>query len=281
MITIDNGRVSVVISEKGAELQSVRMAGREYLWQGDPAFWPRRAPIMFPICGGNPGDRYTVGGREYHIPQHGYTKDSVFLCEEQSAESAAFLLLSDDASRAQYPFDYELRVRYTLRDDKMYVSFDVSNTGGDKMWFSVGAHEGWACPGGLDGCDLIFDREERLEALVVENTRATGARRRIAADGRTLHLGHGMMLPGGMFFRGLASEGVRLVQRESGHGVRVDFGGAEYLGLWSVPGADYICIEPWCGFAASDGMDDLTRRAGIRSLEAGESFAFSHSVTLF
>ncbi|MCR5239316.1 MAG: aldose 1-epimerase family protein, partial [Prevotella sp.] len=47
MVQLKNEQLSVVISEKGAELQSIKDAnGKEYLWQGDPAFWPRRSPIL-------------------------------------------------------------------------------------------------------------------------------------------------------------------------------------------------------------------------------------------
>ena len=52
MVTISNSEVSVVIAKKGAEIQSIKRGGVEYMWSKDPAFWSSCAPIMFPICGG-------------------------------------------------------------------------------------------------------------------------------------------------------------------------------------------------------------------------------------
>jgi galactose mutarotase-like enzyme len=47
-------------------------------------------------------------------------------------------------------------------------------------------------------------------------------------------------------------------------GLRVDFPDCPHLGIWTKPGAPYLCIEPWQGFAPGIGDDgDLARRPGI------------------
>ena len=53
MVTIENEQRKVVISEHGAELQSIvnQQTGRSYLWYGDPAYWSRRSPVLFPFVG--------------------------------------------------------------------------------------------------------------------------------------------------------------------------------------------------------------------------------------
>ena len=54
MKTISNEYLTVVIDPQGAEMQSLKhtASGREYLWQGDPAYWEGRSPILFPAVGG-------------------------------------------------------------------------------------------------------------------------------------------------------------------------------------------------------------------------------------
>ena len=47
-VVITNGDLTATISTLGAELQSLTdSAGREYMTDGDPAFWSGRAPILF------------------------------------------------------------------------------------------------------------------------------------------------------------------------------------------------------------------------------------------
>ena len=50
-VTIENGQLIAKIAEKGAELQSLqsRDTSREYIWQADPEYWGKHAPILFPI----------------------------------------------------------------------------------------------------------------------------------------------------------------------------------------------------------------------------------------
>lgn len=69
--TLSNKLLTVTASSVGAELQSIRsnLTGHEYLLQGDPFYWKRRSPILFPIVG-------TVwDGKEYAMNQHGFARD--------------------------------------------------------------------------------------------------------------------------------------------------------------------------------------------------------------
>ena len=51
METLSNTVLTVQIAVHGAELQSIKKDGKEYLWQGDAKFWGRRSPVLFPIVG--------------------------------------------------------------------------------------------------------------------------------------------------------------------------------------------------------------------------------------
>ena len=69
MQTLKNDILTVLVSEMGAELQSIVKNGYEYLWQGDPAFWGRRSPVLFPIVGSVWEKKYRVDGKEYEMGQ--------------------------------------------------------------------------------------------------------------------------------------------------------------------------------------------------------------------
>ena len=95
MVELKNEQLSVVVSEKGAELQSIKDAsGKEYLWQADPKYWNRRSPILFPIVCSVNDETYRVDGKEYHLPRHGFARDSEFKLIAQSPRKVTFVLES-------------------------------------------------------------------------------------------------------------------------------------------------------------------------------------------
>ena len=127
LYTIENEKLKVSISDKGAELQNIilKSDGTEYLWQGDERFWSGRAYNLFPICGRLTDGRYTYKGKTYNMNLHGFARASFFRAEMISDTKAAFVLTPDDEIRTQYPFDFLFRVTYSLNDTELTVSFDV------------------------------------------------------------------------------------------------------------------------------------------------------------
>ena len=78
MTILSNAVLTVEVSGHGAELQSIRKNDVEYLWQGDPAYWGRRSPVLFPIVGSVWEKKYRVDGKEYELGQHGFARDMDF-----------------------------------------------------------------------------------------------------------------------------------------------------------------------------------------------------------
>jgi len=71
----------------------------------------------------------------------------------------------------------------------------------------------------------------------------------------------------------LKSTKVRLIQEQTGKGFEFDFSGFPYLGIWAAKGADFVCIEPWCGIADSvESNQQLVEKEGINVLNAGALF---------
>jgi len=71
MRTMENEKLRVQISDHGAELSSIydKAADREAVWIGDPAFWNRHAPVLFPFVGKVNGGFYTHKGVKYPMGQ--------------------------------------------------------------------------------------------------------------------------------------------------------------------------------------------------------------------
>ena len=123
MFVLTTSAARVAIAPKGAELTSfvATATGLEYLWQADPAHWGRHAPVLFPIVGRLPDDTFLHQGQAYHLPQHGFARDREFTVLRHSATEAVLQLADDAASRAVYPFAFELTITYTLREAALTV----------------------------------------------------------------------------------------------------------------------------------------------------------------
>lgn len=279
-LSISNGIITAVISTKGAELKSVVKDGAEILWEGNPDVWAGQAPLLFPICGGLKDDKYIFEGKEYTLQKHGYVRMSEFDVESSVDTSATFILRSNENTKKQFPFDYELRVTYTLTDNKICVGYSVKNVGSGDMYFSIGSHEGYACIGGIEEYSLIFDKSENFVCNVLNgnlleyNTYSVG-------EGRELPLKYDFFTIDALTFLNLKSRGVNLVHRPSGRSLRVEFDGFNYLFVWTKPNANYICVEPWCGIPDFvDSNYDITQKRGIVKLEANAEKVLTHSIIL-
>ena len=145
--TISNNCLVVTVSEHGAELQSIKSAdGVEYLWQGDPAFWGRRSPVLFPFVGAVVNDTYSYGGKEYRSTQHGFARDMTFSFEGKDGSTLFFKAVANEETKEKYPFDFALTIAYTLHNNTLKVTWTVENQGDKTMYYSIGAHPAFLLP---------------------------------------------------------------------------------------------------------------------------------------
>jgi galactose mutarotase-like enzyme len=83
-----------------------------------------------------------------------------------------------------------------------------------------------------------------------------------------------------LIFDQLKSESV-LYSAESGPRLEVRFPGASYLGVWTRPGAPFVCIEPWQGVTDPAGFSgDIREKPGIFMVSPGNSHAFGMTIAL-
>ncbi len=279
-ITISNNSITAIISTEGAEMKSAKFKGKERLWSGDPDVWARQTPILFPICGALKDGKFIYEGREYNLRMHGFALISEFEVESVAGDSATFLLRSDKETKKSYPFDFELRVTYTLVGSRIDIIYSVKNLTDGDMYFSIGGHEGYACPEGIEEYDIIFSEPETFNATLSEDSLLKYEYENIGTDTNVLPLKNDQIRDLKMVvFENLKSRSLELKNRNTGEGLKIDYDGFDYMVIWHVPDAPYICIEPWCGINDSIDSDyDITKKKGIIKLSKGGESVKCHSI---
>lgn len=278
-IVIANEKIKCTISTMGAEIQSIIKDGKEIIWEGNPDVWSGRAPVLFPICGGLKDDKYIYEGKEYTLPKHGFGRKSEFEIEKHEKESVTFLLSSNEETSKCYPFDFELRITYTLSDAELKVDYNVTNTGENNMYFSIGSHEAYACPEGIEEYSVVFEEEETLNSSILNGNLLEYNTICVGENIRELPLKYEFFAVDALVFLDVKSRKVTLMHNGK-KVVDVAFDGADYLLLWTKPTGKYICIEPWCGVPDfEDSNYDITNKRGIVSVEPGKTVTKTHILT--
>jgi galactose mutarotase-like enzyme len=287
LVSITSGALSAQINPLGAELWSLTdPSGAQYMTDADPAFWTGHAPLLFPIVGSLGGDTYRHEGREYRLPRHGFARRSAFMLVEQSADAVTFVLEDSEATREAYPFAFRLEVRHAITGTTLRTTATVRNKGDDPLPFSLGYHHAfaWPLPGGADKAAhrITFAHDEpgaihrvgKADGLILPETEPTPVR------GRDLVLDRRLFEADAMIWRGLHSRALSY-GADGGAWLDIAFPDSPDLGLWQVPGANYICIEPWAGHADPQGFDgEIAQKPGIIALESGKSRSFRMDVSL-
>lgn len=286
---IENEHLVVKIKSKGAELFSIEgsKTQREYLWGADPAFWGKTSPVLFPIVGTLKDNTYYYNDKAYSLTRHGFARDEEFTVEEQDKTSITFLLTSTPASLAKYPFHFELRIRYEVRDQFLYTTYTVDNTGQEEMYFSLGAHPAFKVPltDGLAYNDyyLEFSKKEdadrwpiNQDGLIEEDSRP------LLDDTKKLPLTRELFYNEALVFKDLNSDVISLKSAKDPHGFDFHFKGFPFMGIWAAKNADFVCIEPWCGIADSVEHDQqFIDKEGIEQLEPGDSWVEGWKVKFY
>ena len=280
MVTLKNGNSVLNINEVGAEMTSFKYKDVEYLWNGDPKYWAASTPNLFPMTGGFRDDKYILNGKEYIMPKHGLVKKMTFTVEHQTENSAVFLLTASDETKKAYPYDFELRISYILTDGKVTAGYEVNNCNDSEMWFSIGSHDGFATPEGIEDYDLVFPQKETLDTYTLFGNLLGQEKTPVIADSDRIHLDYNYFAIDALVFKDLKSKSCRLVNRNTGRGVQLDFPGAPRFVVWTKPDAPFLCLEPWFGQADNIDSDyDITHKEAIECLKPHETFKSIRTIT--
>jgi galactose mutarotase-like enzyme len=290
MQTLQNEILTVEISEHGAELQSIRNASAEYLWQGDPAYWGRRSPVLFPIVGSVWETRYRVAGQEFKLGQHGFARDMDFVLVSQTENEVRYRLESSEETLAKYPYPFVLEIAYKLHGNKVDVIWDVVNPSSEKIYFQIGAHPAFYYPDydpqTSERGFLSFDRSEGLQCIRIKEKGCVDAETKypleipenglfpLSAD--TFDAIDTIMLQDGQIGR------VALHRADKTPWLSLSFN-APVVGIWSPPtkNAPFICLEPWYGRCDRAGYEgDYRDKDWVNRLAPGERFSSVYTIEI-
>jgi galactose mutarotase-like enzyme len=285
MIEIASDRLSAAINPFGAELTELRDGeGRALMTDADPAFWTGHAPILFPIVGRLNGDVLRVDGTDYPMKQHGFARRMTFAVIAREPGSATFRLTDTPDTRAAYPFPFVLEIGFTIRDATLTMTATILNPGAASLPASFGWHPAfaWPLPYGhsREAHRITFGADEpgalaRLaDGLVVAETVPS------PLEGRILSLDDSLFERDALIWDPVHSDRVRY---GAPHGPSIDmaFPDTPQLGIWTKPGARFLCIEPWHGHADPQGFTgDFRDKPGVFEIATGGKWGCSVSVTL-
>ncbi len=251
LFSIRNNKLSVAISSKGAELQSIinKDFGLEYMWEGDPKFWGKKSPVLFPVVGELRNNSYYYKGKTYQLSRHGFAREMEFMVTEQKENEITFTVDSNEETQKKYPFEFRFSLRYLLQNNELSVTFSVNNTGNKNLFFSVGAHPAFKVPlvseTTFEDYYLQFDGVENIKrwplspgGLIADDTIP------VLENTDKLQLNKSLFYQDALVFKHIESKSVSILSDKTPHGLTVNFNGFPYLGLWSAKDANFVCIEP-------------------------------------
>ena len=296
IISISSNSLTASIDTMGAQLMSLRKGESEYLWQGDSNWWPRRAPILFPIVGVLKDSKAESAEGTITLARHGLARLNQFEVVEQSASSVTLKLQSTEETRKSYPYDFELKLIFSVAGDTLTQTYEVTNPANVVLPFTLGAHPAFNIPipgveaASLDQYHLLFTRSWTSygPSITDEGLCDYTTPQRLIVDSDTLPLSWELIdREKTITLEDVPDRRITLVANaeasSEAHGIQMDFEGFDYLGIWSAaPGCPFVALEPWCGIADTIDTDGIfEHKPGIISLEPEQSITKTLSITVF
>ena len=296
IISISSNSLTASIDTMGAQLMSLRKGESEYLWQGDSNWWPRRAPILFPIVGVLKDSKAESAEGTISLARHGLARLNQFEVVEQSASSVTLQLKSTEETRKAYPYDFELKLIFSVAGDTLTQTYEVTNPANVVLPFTLGAHPAFNIPipgveaASLDQYHLLFTHSWTSygPSITDEGLCDYTTPQRLIVDSDTLPLSWELIdREKTITLEDVPDRRITLAANveasTEAHGIQMDFEGFDYLGIWSAaPGCPFVALEPWCGIADTVDCDGIfEHKPGIMCLEPEQSITKTLSVKVF
>ncbi|MCO5236580.1 MAG: aldose 1-epimerase family protein [Chitinophagaceae bacterium] len=280
MFTFENEVLRIVVREKGAELVRLfhKQHNIDYLWNGNPVFWGRHSPVLFPIVGALKNDSFHYKGKTYRMGRHGFARDMPFTLCAADKSALCLRLESTPSTLEKFPFPFVFDLIYQLDANELTVTYQIENPGREEMYFSVGGHPAFKIPltadTVYDDYFLEFSETERAYRWPISAAGLIENRPELLLDeSKILPLSKPLFYRDALVLKNLRSKMVRLRCTKHNQELEFDFHEFPYLGIWAARDADFVCIEPWCGLADSiDSDQQLKDKEGIIRLKPGQVF---------
>ncbi|WP_432708347.1 aldose 1-epimerase family protein [Pedobacter sp.] len=288
MILLENEYLKASFVSLGAELKQLihKETGIDYMWNSDPAYWAKSSPVLFPIVGALDNNSYNYEGKDYTLPRHGFAREMDFEVTQVNNNTVLFTLVNTDETLKNYPFEFQLGLRYVLEATTLSCTYEVYNPGKKDLLFSIGAHPAFKVPLAKDEAysdyELVFNKDTELVYHKIANNLIDSATVVLPLNDGALTLNHELFYEDALVFKTLKSDQITLQDMQGKHGLHFKFEGFPYFGIWAAKDADFVCLEPWCGIADHVGHHGkLEQKEGVNLLKAGESWNRTWQVACF
>ncbi len=286
---ITSADAEAVVGLQGAMLNSLKKDGIEYLWQGDSEHWSGQAPVCFPIVGVLPDSKSYAFGKECNMKRHGVARINPFVMIEQHKNSVTFVQNSSRETKKAYPFDYQLKIKYTIVGSTVTNEYIITNIGNERMPFVIGGHPAFNCPlcknEKFDDYKVVFDKTMTRGILRPDHHTGLVDVSKVypALDSSdTINLQHSLFEErDAMIFDNIDSKCATLIGPQ-GRGIKIEYQDMTNLLVWSACGnADFVALEPWTGISnCSDETDIFEEKRGMTILDCDETVSFKFKITM-
>ena len=286
LFQIGNDKITIQIDSMGAELRSLKKVetGTEYMWEGNPVFWKRTSPVLFPLVGGLKNGEYLHEGGRYPMGQHGFARDMQFQLKSQTNREIWFTLESNEETLQKYPYEFVLELGYELQENAVIVKWRVTNPASGELYFSIGGHPAFRCPILEDTKQtdyrIRFDAKEKVTSGIIKNGLMSDEKEVYTLENGYLPITEHLFDKDALVIEEDQAKEVALIKPDGSTYLTVRFD-APLFGVWSPPGknAPFICIEPWYGRCdAFDYTGTWEERKWGQHLASGESFEASYQI---
>lgn len=276
--------LKIEVSNKGAELTSIKFNGKEILHDGKE-YWDRQSPILFPTVGRLRDNKTIINDKEYKIPQHGFAKDMQFELIKEIDNGKVYMTKSNNDTLEMYPFEFELYVAYIIQNDTLTVKYKVINKDEKDMIFGIGGHPGFKLD--LKKEEYYFEldsKEDNIEFMEVEGNHISNSpAKNILKDNKIIEIEKNSFLNDAIMMKKIKSDKITLKQKKDNKKIlEFEFKDFPILAIWSIPNAPFMCIEPWFNYA--DRVEEtgyFKDKEGIITLKTKEEFSCKFSIKFF
>ena len=260
--TLENDEAILKVDTYACEIASFRRKDKdiEYMWQGDPAYWKNRGPVLFPHVSSTKSKILNFKGQDHKVTNHGFCRNSEFEFVKQTDDSLSFRLVDSEETYSQYPYHFELLVKYTLKDCEVFIDYEVVNREDGDLYFGFGQHPAFNCP-------LVEDKEFSDYRVEFEKEDVENCRVDLSYELFERYPTFVVNDPQSRVFT--LTDGTNKVVMRTSDKYRI-------FALWT-PHAPFVCLEPWVN--TLDGNDETTpfEERDVIRIGKGETYSIGYS----
>lgn len=282
MEILKNDFLEVELNAKGAEI--IKIVGQQdhinYMWKRDSSLWANSAPILFPIVGALQNNECRIDGQTFSMKQHGFARHTQFDVCKQSESCVEYELKPTQDSLKQYPYLFNLKVAYILRENQLVCHCTVRNDDDKDIYFQIGGHPAFACPflenESSNDYYLEFEKNESLDQKIVDiESRGISRQKTLLFDNeKRFFIRQSLFANDAIVLENIKSNYVVLKSLNHHKNIKFYMKNFNHLGIWAgshVGGL--LAIEPWVGHADYAGFTgEFKEKEGIVKLAKNKEF---------